>query len=56
MDRLPPESWSASRCDTSDGEEEEAGDPIERGASGHELLRDKDFAELSPTSTGASSA
>ena len=24
------------------------GDPLELGASGHELLRDKDFAEMSP--------
>jgi uncharacterized protein with von Willebrand factor type A (vWA) domain len=28
-------------------QDEEAGDPLEVGASGHELLRDKDFAELS---------
>ena len=28
-------------------QDEEAGDPLELGASGHELLRDKDFAELS---------
>ena len=24
------------------------GDPLELGASGHELLRDKDFAEMTP--------
>ncbi|MSO95988.1 MAG: VWA domain-containing protein [Thermoleophilia bacterium] len=30
------------------GEDEEMGDPLELGASGHELLRDKDFAEMTP--------
>jgi len=34
--------------DAAGGEpDDEAGDPLELGASGHELLRDKDFAELS---------
>jgi len=33
-----------------DGDDDESGgdDPLELGASGHELLRDKDFAEMSP--------
>ena len=35
-DRLGPETE----------EEPTTGDPLELGASGHELLRDKDFAEL----------
>jgi uncharacterized protein with von Willebrand factor type A (vWA) domain len=30
-----------------DADEEPGGDPLELGASGHELLRDKDFAEMS---------
>ena len=30
------------------------GDPIELGASGHELLREKDFAEMTPDEFGAS--
>jgi len=29
-------------------EDDEQGDPLELGASGHELLRDKDFAEMTP--------
>jgi uncharacterized protein len=29
-------------------EDDEMGDPLELGASGHELLRDKDFAEMTP--------
>ena len=38
-----------SLSDASGGEEdEEMGDPLELGASGHELLRDKDFAEMTP--------
>src|SRR6185369_16028924 len=28
--------------------DEELGDPLELGASGHELLREKDFAEMTP--------
>ena len=32
-----------------DGEEDDSGEePLELGASGHELLRDKDFAQMSP--------
>ena len=38
-----------SLSDASGGEQdEELGDPLELGASGHELLRDKDFAEMTP--------
>ena len=38
-----------SLSDASGGEaDEEMGDPLELGASGHELLRDKDFAEMTP--------
>ncbi len=38
-----------SLSDASSGEQdEEMGDPLELGASGHELLRDKDFAEMTP--------
>jgi len=39
---------AVDRLRTRETEEEEAdpGDPLELGASGHELLRDKDFAEL----------
>ena len=37
---------SLERPRASDVEEEAAGDPIELGASAHELLRDKDFAEM----------
>ncbi len=38
-----------SLSDASGGEQdEEMGDPLELGASGHELLRDKDFAEMTP--------
>jgi len=38
-----------SLSDASGGEQdEETGDPLELGASGHELLRDKDFAEMTP--------
>src|SRR4029079_3485954 len=29
-------------------EDDEAGDPLEVGASAHELLREKDFAEMTP--------
>ena len=29
-------------------QDDEMGDPLELGASGHELLRDKDFAEMTP--------
>ena len=31
-----------------DEQDDELGDPLELGASGHELLRDKDFAEMTP--------
>jgi len=31
-----------------DEQDDEMGDPLELGASGHELLRDKDFAEMTP--------
>ncbi len=38
-----------SLSDTTGGEpDDEQGDPLELGASGHELLRDKDFAEMTP--------
>lgn len=38
-----------SLSDASGGEQdEEMGDPLELGASGHEMLRDKDFAEMTP--------
>ena len=38
-----------SLSDATGGEpDEELGDPQELGASGHELLRDKDFAEMTP--------
>jgi uncharacterized protein with von Willebrand factor type A (vWA) domain len=36
----------ADRAQGRDGEDEDAGDPLELGASAQELLRDKDFAEL----------
>lgn len=36
----------SDRLRAKEGEEEQAGDPLELGASGHEILRDKDFAEL----------
>jgi uncharacterized protein with von Willebrand factor type A (vWA) domain len=38
-----------SLADGTGGEQDdEMGDPLELGASGHELLRDKDFAEMTP--------
>jgi len=38
-----------SLSDEAGGEQdEEMGDPLELGASGHELLREKDFAEMTP--------
>ncbi len=38
-----------SLSDASSGDQdEEVGDPLELGASGHELLREKDFAEMTP--------
>jgi uncharacterized protein with von Willebrand factor type A (vWA) domain len=37
---------AADRVRTRDGEEGDEGDPLELGASGQELLRDKDFADL----------
>ena len=36
------------RADPDDGEDDGSGDPLELGASGHELLREKDFAEMTP--------
>ncbi len=43
------EKIGESLSDASGGEaDEEMGDPLELGASGHELLRDKDFAEMTP--------
>jgi uncharacterized protein with von Willebrand factor type A (vWA) domain len=33
---------------TGSEQDDEMGDPLELGASGHELLRDKDFAEMTP--------
>ncbi len=37
-----------SLSDGAGGEQDETGDPLELGASGHELLRDKDFAQMTP--------
>ena len=34
--------------DAGSDQDDEIGDPLELGASGHELLRDKDFAEMTP--------
>ena len=46
---LAQEKVGESLSDGAGGEQdEEQGDPLELGASGHELLRDKDFAEMTP--------
>jgi uncharacterized protein with von Willebrand factor type A (vWA) domain len=43
------EKIGESLTDGAGGEQDdEMGDPLELGASGHELLRDKDFAEMTP--------
>ncbi len=43
------EKVGESLSDTSGGEQDdEQGDPLELGASGHELLREKDFSEMTP--------
>ncbi len=46
---LHQEKTGESLSDSASGEPEETlGDPLELGASGHELLREKDFAEMTP--------
>ena len=46
---LAQEKIGESLSDASAGEpDDELGDPLELGASGHELLREKDFAEMTP--------
>ncbi len=46
---LAQEKIGESLSDGAGGEpDDEQGDPLELGASGHELLRDKDFAEMTP--------
>jgi uncharacterized protein len=46
---LHQEKAGESLSDSASGEPEETlGDPLELGASGHELLREKDFAEMTP--------
>ena len=46
---LAQEKVGETLSDAAGGEpDDEAGDPLELGASGHELLRDKDFAEMTP--------
>ncbi len=46
---LLQEKMGESLSDTGSGEaQEETGDPLELGASANELLREKDFAEMSP--------
>jgi len=46
---LAQEKIGESLSDSAGGEpDDEQGDPLELGASGHELLRDKDFAEMTP--------
>jgi uncharacterized protein with von Willebrand factor type A (vWA) domain len=46
---LAQEKIGETLSDAAGGEpDDEAGDPLELGASGHELLRDKDFAEMTP--------
>ncbi|MEO5633209.1 VWA domain-containing protein [Gaiella sp.] len=48
-DRAEQKKVGESLSDSSGGDQdEELGDPLELGASGHELLREKDFAEMSP--------
>ena len=47
--RLAQEKLGDSLSERGGGEpDEELGDPLELGASGHELLREKDFAEMTP--------
>jgi len=46
---LHQDKTGESLSDSASGEPEETlGDPLELGASGHELLREKDFAEMTP--------
>ena len=46
---LAQEKIGETLSDAAGGEpDDEVGDPLELGASGHELLRDKDFAEMTP--------
>jgi uncharacterized protein len=46
---LAQEKVVETLSDTAGGEpDDEMGDPLELGASGHELLREKDFAEMTP--------
>ena len=46
---LAQEKVGETLSDAAAGEpDDELGDPLELGASGHELLRDKDFAEMTP--------
>ena len=45
---LAQQTAGESLSDGAGGEQDETGDPLELGASGHELLRDKDFAEMTP--------
>ena len=46
---LAQEKVGETLSDAAGGEpDDEVGDPLELGASGHELLRDKDFAEMTP--------
>ncbi len=46
---MAQEKVGETLSDAAGGEpDEEMGDPLELGASGHELLRDKDFAEMTP--------
>lgn len=48
-DRAEQKKIGESLSDASGGEQdEELGDPLELGESGHELLREKDFAEMTP--------
>jgi uncharacterized protein with von Willebrand factor type A (vWA) domain len=45
----PQEKAGESLSDSGAGEQDDTmGDPLELGASGHELLREKDFAEMTP--------
>jgi uncharacterized protein with von Willebrand factor type A (vWA) domain len=47
--RVAQEKVGESLSDGAGGEpDDELGDPLELGASGHEVLRDKDFAEMTP--------
>ena len=46
---MAQEKVGETLSDAAGGEpDDEPGDPLELGASGHELLRDKDFAEMTP--------